>query len=264
MNLSTHLARARTIRLGFHMSKQFAGKVAIVTGGSRGIGAGISKILGERGAKVVIAFRSSQKEADDLVAEIVKAGSEAIAVSADVSKPDECKKLVDAAVKKFGKVDILVNNAGQGGRKLVDEIDHAYFTHIMEANVLSTIMMSKAVVPHMAPGGRIINISSRLAFIPYVGATLYCAAKAAVNQVTSVFAEELGPKGITVNAVAPGLIETDSTRASIPPRKDAVINATPLRRIGQPDDIAGTVAMLASEDSKWVTGRCIRCDGGIT
>jgi 3-oxoacyl-[acyl-carrier protein] reductase len=246
------------------MNKQFSGKVAIVTGGSRGIGAGISRMFGERGANVVIASRSSKAEGDALIAEIKKAGGDAIVVSGDVSKPEDCKKIVDAAVAKFGKVDILVNNAGQGGRKTIDEIDHAYFTLIMETNVLSTIMMSKAVVPHMGEGGRIINISSRLAFIPWVGAAMYCAAKAAVNQITAVFAEELGPKGITVNAVAPGLIETDATRATIPPRKDAVIAATPLRRIGQPDDIAGTVAFFAGEDSKWVTGRCVRCDGGIT
>lgn len=245
------------------MNKPFSGKVAIVTGASRGIGAGIVRMLAERGAKVAIGYKSSKDAADALVADIKKAGGEATAFVADTSKPEACAQLVKDTVAKYGKVDILVNNAGIGGRKMAHEIDHAYFTSLFETNVLSVFMMIKEVLPHMGEGGRIINISSRIAQTPYPGASMYGATKGAINSLTGCFAHELGEKGITVNAVAPGLIETDATRASIPPRREQVIASTPMRRIGQVDDIAGIVAFLASEDSKWMTGRVFRGDGGM-
>jgi 3-oxoacyl-[acyl-carrier protein] reductase len=246
------------------MSNQFFGKVAIVTGGSRGIGEGIVRMFAKRGAKVAVGYRVGKLEADALVSEIAKSGCEAISVAGDVAKPDVCQRIVDTVASRFGAIDILVNNAGISKSTRIEGIDHASFTEMMETNVLSTIMMSKAVVQHMGPGGRIINISSRLAFAPLAGFALYSAAKVAINQVTAVFAEELGPKNITVNAIAPGLIETDMARDSIRGRRDQVVAATPLRRLGQPGDIACAVMMLASEDAKWITGRCIRCDGGVS
>jgi 3-oxoacyl-[acyl-carrier protein] reductase len=245
------------------MSKQFAGKIALVTGGSRGIGESISRHFAERGANVVIGYRSGKEVADALAADLVKQGVQAIAVAGDVAKPGDCQKIVDAAVAKFGRIDILVNNAGISARKTYEEMTHEEFTKVMETNVLSVFMMIKSAVPHMKAGGRIINISSRLAFIGIPGGAPYSASKAAVNQITANFAFELGAKGITVNGVAPGLIETEMTAKTIPDRKEMLIKSTPLGRIGQPDDIAGAVMMFASEESKWITGRTIRCDGGI-
>ena len=245
------------------MDKPFSGKVAIVTAASRGIGAGIARLLGERGASVAIGYKSSKEFADALVADIKKSGGEATAYPADTSKPAVCAQLVKDTVARYGKVDILVNNAGIGGRRTIGEIDQAYFTDLFETNVLSVFMMCKEALPHMGHGGRIINISSRIALTPYPGASVYGATKGAIHSLTACLAHELGDKGITVNAVAPGLIETDATRDTIPPRREQLIASTPLRRIGQPDDIAGIVAFLASEDSRWITGRVLRGDGGM-
>jgi 3-oxoacyl-[acyl-carrier protein] reductase len=245
------------------MNKPLSGKVAIVTAASRGIGAGIATMLCERGARVAIGYTTSKDIADALIADIKKAGGEATAFAADTSSPAACAQLVKDAIAAYGRIDILVNNAGVGGRRRIAAIDHAYFTQMFETNVLSVFMMCKEALPHMADGGRIINISSRIVFAPQGGASVYSATKGAMHALTACIAHEIADKGITVNVVAPALIETDKTKDMSAERRAEVIAETPLGRFGKPDDVAGVVAFLASDDSKWVTGRVIRCDGGM-
>ena len=241
-----------------------AGKVALVSGGSRGIGAAVALRLARDGARVVVGYRSDVASAERVIAELATAGSMGQAVAADIARPKECERLVAQALEAFGRLDILVNAAGVATYLPLEEADADHFHATFDANVLGALALTRAAAPVMtAPGGRIIHFSSRLAQTPLAGSSVYAASKAAGSALVLALAQELGPRGITINAVAPGVIETDMTAGVIRERGDAIRSLTPLRRIGQPEDIAGLVAFLASDDGGWINGRTIRADGGM-
>lgn len=242
----------------------FADKTVIVTGGSRGIGAEIARAFAAGGGRVAIVYRSGKEAAEQVCGEIAEAGGEAVAVQADISKPSSVKKAVADVAEQFSKIDVLVNAAGIGPYLPLAGITEEHYRDIFDTNVLGTVMMIQAAVPHMPEeGGRIVNFASRLAYNPLPGSSIYSASKAAVVCLTHTYARELGVKNITVNAIAPGVIETDMTRDIIAERGDGIIAQTPLHRIGQPDDIAGIALFLASPASKWITGRTLIADGGL-
>ncbi|MEO9338283.1 3-oxoacyl-ACP reductase family protein [Mesorhizobium sp. SB112] len=241
------------------------GKTVVVTGGSKGIGAAISRRFVSLGCRVVMAFRSDESAASKLAAELARDTGNCLAVRADVADPDAVKSLIAIVVDHFGSIDVLVNCAAVGTYCPLGKMDAAFVRSILDANVMGTVLMTEAALPHMpSPGGRIINFSSALAFRPISGSSVYSASKAAVSTLTHAFSKELGPRGITVNAVAPGVIETDMTTKILAERGDQILAMTPLARIGQPDDIAGIVTFLASDDATWITGRTIVADGGVT
>jgi 3-oxoacyl-[acyl-carrier protein] reductase len=238
--------------------------VAYVTGGSRGIGAATCRFLAARGAAVLVGYSSGAAEAEAIAARIREAGGRAETAGGDIRLRETAETAVQKALDAFGRLDILVTSAGASGRQTLAEITEQQYRDIYDTNVLGTIWSIQAAAPHLtAPGGRIIMVSSRMAINPVPGSALYGGAKAAMNAMAEAFAKELGPQGITVNSVAPGLIDTERMHAGVVARGEAVAAETPLRRIGMPDDVAGVVAFLASEDSGWITGRTIRADGGI-
>jgi 3-oxoacyl-[acyl-carrier protein] reductase len=244
--------------------RSFEGKAVLVTGGSRGIGAAVARRFGGRGAHVAVGYRSGRDAAEALCAEIAAAGGTAVAVAGDIAVPAQAQAMVRQAHDAFGRLDVLVNAAGVGPYLPLAEIDEAHCRAILDTNVLGTIMLTQAAAPLLpSPGGRIVHFASRLAFNPIPTSAVYSASKAAVVTLVHGFARELGPRGITVNAVAPGVIETDMTADILRERGEQILAATPLRRIGQPDDIAGVVLFLASADAGWVTGRTIIADGGL-
>ena len=240
-------------------------KVVLVTGGSRGIGAAIVRRFASLGSRVVIAYRSDHAAADALSAELSGNGRECLAVQADVADPDDITRLAAAAADRFGRIDVLVNCAAIGPYRPLGTMDAPFVRSILDTNVMGTVLMTEAVLPHLtAPGGRIVNFASALAYRPIPASSVYSASKAAVVTLTHAFAKELGPRGITVNAVAPGVIETDMTTKILAERGDQILAMTPLARIGQPDDIASIVTFLASPEAGWITGRTIVADGGVT
>jgi 3-oxoacyl-[acyl-carrier protein] reductase len=241
------------------------GKVALVAGGSRGIGAAVARRLAAMGAEVVVTYKSRRDAADAVVSGIEGAGGKAHACEVDIVQSYSVSALVGNVVDRCGRIDILVNSAGIAPYRPLGAIDTAYVRELLDANVLGAILLTQAVVPYLpSPGGRIIHFSSRLAVSPIPASSVYAATKAAVSALTLALSKELGPKGITINAVAPGVIETDMTTAIISERGNMIRAATPLGRIGMPDDIAGIVAFLASPDSGWITGRTLLADGGMT
>lgn len=240
------------------------GKVVLVTGGSRGMGAEVCRRFAASGSKVVIGYRSDAASANSLAAEITAAGGTCIAAQGDVADAEGITAFVATAVKSFGHVDILVNCAGIGPYRPLGKMDAAFVRQILDTNVTGIVLMTQEVLPHMGVGGRIINFSSALAYRPIPTSSVYSASKAAVVTLTHAFAKELGPRGITVNSVAPGVIETDMTTAIIAERGEQITAMTPLARIGHPQDIAGIVTFLASPEAGWITGRTIIADGGIT
>jgi len=243
----------------------FKDKVVLVTGGSRGLGAEVARRFAALGADIAVGYRSDADSAARVVDDIKALGRRAEAVSGDVAKPDEAVAKVEKTISAFGRLDVLVNAAGVGPYLPLDKIDEDHYRKIFDANVLGTMMLTKAAAPHLpSPGGRIVHFASRLAQAPMAMTSVYSASKAAVVAFTRAISKELGPRGITVNAVAPGLIETDMTTDIIAERGEAVRAMTPLQRIGQPDDIAGIVTFLASEEAGWITGQTILADGGIT
>ncbi len=240
-------------------------KIALVTGASRGIGAGIAKKLASLGAQVAINYRANEQAARATVEEIRKQGGIAELFAADVADAAAVRAMVAAVAERFGRIDILVNNAGTFGVRLLGEIDATFFAEQFVANTLSMILVTQEALRHFpASGGRIISVSSRLAYSPSEGTSVHAAAKAAVSTLTHAFARELGRRHITVNAVAPGPTETDMIRGMPPELRETIAAATPIGRMGGPADIAGLVACLASEDAGWVTGRTILVDGGLT
>jgi 3-oxoacyl-[acyl-carrier protein] reductase len=242
-------------------------KVAIVTGGGRDIGKSVSLKLAAEGAKVVVNYRSDAEAAQATVAEIEAAGGTAILVQADVTKAGEVARLVEETVKAFGdRVDVLVNVAGgMVARKTLAEMDEAFFDHVMELNLKSTFLVTKAVLPHLGQGSAIVNLSSlagRDGGGP--GASIYATAKGAIMTFTRGLAKELGPQGIRVNALCPGLIGTSFHDIfSKPEGRKAVAGNTPLRREGHPDEVAAAVAFLASEDAAFLTGLNMDINGGL-
>jgi 3-oxoacyl-[acyl-carrier protein] reductase len=245
------------------MTESLEGKVALVTGGSGGIGGETAHRLAARGARVAVNYFHSREGAEAVVARINASGGAAAAVQGDAADEDDCQRLVAQTVDTFGGLDILVNNAGISSFLEFGSIRAADIDREFATNVRSVILMSQAAVPHMQPGGRIINVGSNIAFAPIPGLTAYCATKAAVASLTKGLARELGKRGINVNAVAPGVTETPMTEWIDDATRDGMAEATPLGRIAQPDDIADIIVYLAGHESRWVNGQVLLADGGL-
>ena len=248
-------------------NKKLAGKVAVVTGASKGIGASIAKHLAAEGASVVVNYASSKGGAEQVVSEINKSGGKAVAVKADVSKKSEIDQLFAETKKSFGNVDILVNNAGVYEFRPLDQITEEHFHRHFDLNVLGLLLTTQQAVTQFGPnGGSIINISSVVSTYAPANGSVYSATKGAVDTITKSLAKELGPRKIRVNAINPGLVETEGVQAAGIIGGDVQKHAealTPLGRIGQPQDIGTVAAFLASADSGWVTGETINVAGGF-
>jgi 3-oxoacyl-[acyl-carrier protein] reductase len=248
------------------MSK-LTGKVAVVTGASKGIGAAIAKALGAAGASVVVNYASDQAGADKVVAAITQSGSKAVTVQGDVSKSADAQAIIAAAITNFGKLDILVNNSGVYEFGAIEAITEEHFHRQFNINVLGLLLTTQAAVAHLKEGASIINIGSVVSRITPPNSAVYTATKGAVDAITGVLSKELGPRKIRVNALNPGLIETEGTRAAGTSGPDSdfekwAIANTPLGRIGQPTDIADIAVFLASDDSGWLTGEQLLAGGG--
>lgn len=239
------------------------GKTAIVTGGARGIGAAIVRKLAAHGANVAITYSKSAKEAEALAAELNKQGVKAKAYLADAGDAASLPGFTKTVLKDFGSIDILVNNAGMLNAGLIGELALADYEKLFSVNVTGVVALTNAVVPHLKEGGRIVNISSVLgerAVMPGIG--IYNASKFAVTGFTRSWAHDLGPRGITVNAVQPGPIDTDMNPAT-GPQADAQRAAIPLGRYGKPEEIAAAVAFLASPEASFISGATLNVDGGM-
>jgi 3-oxoacyl-[acyl-carrier protein] reductase len=241
------------------------GKVALVTGASKGIGAAIARELAARGAAVAVNYSSSKAAAEKVVSEIQAAGGKAIAVQANLSEPDAAGPLVEKTVKQLGPISVLVNNAGVYEFSPIDAVTPEHFQKQFNLNVLGLLMTTQAALRHFDPkGGSIINIGS-VAAQGFASAAVYAGTKGAVNSITVSLSQELGPKQIRVNALNPGMVETEGVHAAGIFGSDFQKKTeadTPLGRIGQPDDIATIAAFLASDDSAWVSGQTIHASGG--
>ena len=247
------------------MSK-LKGKVALVTGASKGIGAGIAKALAAEGAAVVVNYASSKAGADAVVEEITKAGGKAVAVKGDVAKAADAQAIADAAVKEFGRLDILVNNSGVYEFSPLEQITEEHYRKQFDVNVLGLLFTTQAAAKHMDQGGSIINIGSLVTRIVPPGSAVYSGTKGAVDAITGVLSRELGPRQIRVNALNPGMVETEGTHTAGFIGSDfhqQAIAQTPLGRIGQPQDIASIAVFLASDDSYWLTGERLYAGGGV-
>ncbi|WP_040548385.1 SDR family NAD(P)-dependent oxidoreductase [Pedosphaera parvula] len=244
---------------------KLTGKVAVVTGASKGIGAAISKVLAAEGAAVVVNYSSSKEGADKVVGEIVKKGGKAIAVQANVAKQAEIEKLFAEAKKAFGKIDVLVNNAGIYEPAPLGQITEEHFHRHFNLNVLGLILATQEALKYFgAEGGSIVNTSSVVSTLSPAGTAVYNATKSAVDGLTRTFAKELGARKIRVNSVNPGPIETEGTHsAGLIERFQTLTQSIPLGRIGQPQDIAPAVVFLASPDSSWMTGETLYVTGGL-
>lgn len=250
-----------------NIQSKLAGKTALVTGASKGIGAAIAKHLAAAGASVVVNYASSKTGADKVVAEIIADGGKAVAIQGDVSKPADITRLVTEAKAAFGRLDILVNNAGVYEFLPLEAITPEHYHRQFNINVLGLLLTTQEVVKHFpASGGSIINIGSVVTDLTPPMSAVYTGTKGAVDAITGVLAKELGPKGIRVNALNPGLTITEGTHTGGIAGSDMEKNAikqTPLGRAGQPQDIAKAAVFLASDDSGWVTGELLRVGGGI-
>ena len=246
------------------MSK-LTGKVAVITGASKGIGAAIAKLLASEGASVVANYASSKSGADSVVEAIVKAGGKAIAVGGDVSKAAEAQGIIDAAIRNFGRLDILVNNSGVYKYSSIETLTEEEFHTQFNINVLGTLFVTQAAVKHLGEGSSIINIGSVVSRITPPNSAIYSATKGALDAITGVLARELGPRKIRVNSVNPGLTETEGTHSvgfiGSEMEKQSIAG-TPLGRVGHPDDIAKVAVFLASDDADWLTGTTILASGG--
>jgi len=247
------------------MSK-LKGKVAVVTGASKGIGAAIAKALAAEGASVVVNYASSKAGADKVVAAIAGAGGKAVAVGGDVSKSVEAQGIIDAAIKTYGRLDILVNNSGVYEFAPVEAVTEESFHKMFNINVLGVILTTQAAVRHLGEGSSIINIGSVVSRITPPNSSVYTATKGAVDAITGVLARELGAKKIRVNALNPGMVETEGSHSAGLIGSDfeaGTIGQTPLGRVGQPGDIASVAVFLASDDAAWITGEQILAGGGL-
>jgi 3-oxoacyl-[acyl-carrier protein] reductase len=247
------------------MSK-LEGKVAVVTGASKGIGAGIAKALAAEGAAVVVNYASSKAGADTVVEVIKAAGGKAVAIQGDVSNEEQAKGVVDAALKEFGRLDILVNNSGVYEFAPIEATTEELYRKMFDVNVLGTLLTTKAAVPHFKEGASVINISSAVTSVLLPDSAVYTGTKGAVDAITGVLANELGPRKIRVNAINPGVVETEGTQALGFVGGDfeaGIVAQTPLGRTGKPDDIGSIAVFLASNDSGWLTGEKLTASGGL-
>jgi 3-oxoacyl-[acyl-carrier protein] reductase len=247
------------------MSK-LTGKVAVVTGASKGIGAAIAKALAAEGASVVVNYSSSKSGAEAVLAAITKAGGKAVAVQGDVSKAADAQRIIGTAIRTYGRLDILVNNSGVYETSPLVEMTGEQFHKHFNINVLGLLLITQAAVRHLNEGGSIINMGSVVTRTTPPNWAVYAGSKGAVDTITGVLARELGPKKIRVNTISPGVVETEGTHSSGVVGSDfetAAVAQTPLGRIGQPRDIAAIAVFLASEDSGWLTGERLIASGGL-
>ncbi len=252
--------------LGSQDMSKLKDKVALVTGASKGIGAGIARQLAADGAKVIVNYASSRGGADKVVADIEAAGGRAVAVGADVTQQADVEALVGSAIEHFGRLDIVVNNAGIYQFAKIEDTTEALYRQQFDINVLGTLLVAGAAARHLGQGGSIINISSNVTSVLPAESAIYTGTKGAIDAITGVLARELGPRGIRVNAVNPGLIETEGTHAAGVMGSDFEawnVGQTPLGRVGKVEDIASIVAFLASDEAGWVTGEVILGSGGM-
>ena len=243
------------------------GKVAVVTGASKGIGAEIAKQLAAEGGSVVVNYASSKTEADKVVNEITRRGGKAVAVQGSVAARADVEKLFAAAKSAYGRVDILVNNAGVYQFAPLDQITEEEFHRQFNTNVLGLVLATQEAAKHFGPeGGSVVNVSSVASTSAPPAAAIYAGTKGAIDVITRVLAKELGPKKIRVNAIKPGPVETEGFQSAGLSGSDfekETIAQTPLGRIGQPNDIAPVAVFLASEESRWITGEIIHVSGGL-
>jgi 3-oxoacyl-[acyl-carrier protein] reductase len=248
-------------------SDKLVGKVAVVTGASKGIGAGIAKEFAEAGASVIVNYVSAKQDADRVVDEIIKRAGKAVAIQGSVAKKTEVEKLFTEAEKAFGKIDILVNNAGVYEFVLLEEVTEQQFHRMFDTNVLGTILATQEALKHFNPaGGSIINIGSLASVLTPPTGVVYNATKAAVDAITRTLAKELGARKIRVNAIRPGMVITDGVITGgfhESEFRTMMESQTPLGRVGQTDDIAPAAVFFASDDSKWVTGETLLIAGGL-
>ena len=247
---------------------KLSGKLAVVTGASKGIGAGIAAALGAAGAAVIVNYASDAAGAERVVEEIVRGDGRAIAVQADVSSAADVSRLFAQAEREFGVPDIVVNNAGVFRFDLLEAVTASEFHREFDTNVLGPLLVTQEAVKHFGPqGGSVINVSSVVSTNPGPGMAVYASTKAALDSLTRTLARELGPRKIRVNALSPGLTETEGARGLGVIGSDFArqkIAETPLGRMAQPDDIAPVAVFLASDDAHWVTGECLRVAGGLS
>jgi len=240
------------------------GKIAVVTGASKGIGAGIAKALGAAGATVVVNYSSSKSDADAVVAQIQAQGGSAISIQADMSKSADVTRLFAEVGSNYGTLDILVNNAGVAVFQMIEDLTEEAFHQQFNLNVLGYLLAVREAVKLFGESGSIINISSILSTDPYLASSVYSATKGAVDTLTFALARELGARGIRVNSILPGHTNTPATDGNFAGEfGEKLIAGTPLGRFGEPEDIAPLAVFLASEDSHWVTGESIRASGGV-
>lgn len=247
------------------MSK-LTGKIALVTGASKGIGASIAEHLAAEGASVVVNYSSSKAGADAVVKHITEHGGKAVAVQADVSKPDDITRLFAETKAKYGKLDILVNNAGIYEFAPLETVTPEHFHKQFNLNVLGLILATQEAIKLIDGGGSIINISSIVSQMPVADAPVYSATKAAVDAVTVAFSKELGPRNIRVNSLNPGIVLTEGVHAAGIDESDfrkTVESQTPLGRVGQPDDVANAAVFFASDEAGWITGQSLVLSGGF-
>jgi 3-oxoacyl-[acyl-carrier protein] reductase len=247
------------------LSHSLAGKVAIVTGASRGIGRAIAESLAASGASVVINHRDSAAQAAETVASIEREGGRAIAIQADMETVADIQRLIASSIKTFGALDILVNNAGVGNRTAMADMTEREFDWTMAVNARGPMFAIQAAVPHMRNDGRIINISSCGTHIAQTTGLLavYQMSKGALEQLARCYRKELGARGITINTVLPGFVETELASDTPQEYKDALIARTALRRLGTAEEIASVVCFLATDAARWITGESIQVSGGL-
>ncbi|HJZ54200.1 MAG TPA: glucose 1-dehydrogenase [Gemmataceae bacterium] len=248
------------------MSKKLAGKVAVVTGASKGIGAEIARHLAAEGAAVVVNYASSKAGADKIVADITGKGGKAVAVKGDVSRAAEAQGIIEAAVKNYGRLDILVNNSGVYEFSPIEAVSEESFHRQFNINVLGLLLTTKAAVKYLGEGASIINIGSGVSRITPPNSAVYTGTKGAVDAITGVLAKELGPRKIRVNTINPGMVETEGTVSGGFIGSDLekeFVKQTPLGRIGRVGDIATIAVFLASDDSGWLTGEQLLATGGV-
>lgn len=239
------------------------GKVAIVTGASRGIGKQIALQLAEMGANIAVNYTTGRVQADETVADIQALGREAVAVAADISRLGDIERLFAETIARFGKVDILVNNAGYLENGLIGEVSEASFDKHFAINVKGTYFAIQQAMKHMEPNGRIVNFSTSVTGLMLPSYSVYAATKGAVEQMTRQLAKEFGPKGITINCIAPGPVNTELFRNGKSPEQiDAVGSMNAFHRLAETEDIAPAITFLVSEQARWITGQTIRVNGG--